>query len=83
MMNNFDYDVLVIGVGFGGYYVVICVLQFGLKMVCVECGVVGGVCFNIGCILIKVLLYVVEIMQVSKYVVEFGLIFSGQVFDIV
>lgn len=60
-----SYDVIVIGVGLGGYNVVICVGQLGLKVVCVEgCEIFGGICLNVGCMLFKVLLYVLELYVV-------------------
>lgn len=55
----FIYDLIVIGVGFGGYVCVICVVQLGLKVVCVEgCEMLGGICLNVGCIFLKVMFYV-------------------------
>lgn len=72
------YDVVVFGVGFGGYVVVICVVQFGLSIVIVEVKYWGGVCFNVGCILFKVLLCNVELVYIFiKDVKVFGI--SGEV----
>ena len=82
MTNNFDYDVLVIGAGPGGYHAAIRASQLGLKTACVERGAVGGVCLNIGCIPTKALLHAAETMQASKHAAEFGLTFSGQALDI-
>jgi dihydrolipoamide dehydrogenase len=55
-MNNFDYDVVVIGGGPGGYNCAIRAAQLGFKTACVEKGNFGGTCLNVGCIPSKALL---------------------------
>ncbi|WP_278912435.1 dihydrolipoyl dehydrogenase [Deinococcus wulumuqiensis] len=76
MTNNFDYDVLVIGAGPGGYHAAIRASQLGLKVACVERGAVGGVCLNIGCIPTKALLHAAEMVHASHRAAEFGLTFA-------
>jgi dihydrolipoamide dehydrogenase len=50
-MADFDYDVLVIGAGPGGYVAAIRAAQLGLKTACVESReTLGGTCLNVGCI---------------------------------
>lgn len=76
-MVDIIYDVIIIGLGLGGYVIVICFVQLGFKIVIVECEYLGGICFNWGCILIKVLLCFVEIMDYVNYVKSFGLMLDG------
>ena len=76
MTNNFDYDVLVIGAGPGGYHAAIRASQLGLKTACVERGAVGGVCLNVGCIPTKALLHAAEMVHASQQAAEFGLTFA-------
>jgi len=57
MADQFDYDVLVIGSGPGGYVAAIRAAQLGLKTACAESReTLGGTCLNIGCIPSKALL---------------------------
>lgn len=56
-MAEYDYDVLVIGAGPGGYVAAIRAAQLGLKTACAESGAtLGGTCLNVGCIPSKALL---------------------------
>ena len=46
----YDYDVLVIGAGPGGYVAAIRAAQLGLKVACAESReTLGGTCLNVGC----------------------------------
>ena len=57
-MAEYDYDVLVIGAGPGGYVAAIRAAQLGLKTACVEGReTLGGTCLNVGCIPSKALLH--------------------------
>jgi dihydrolipoamide dehydrogenase len=57
MADQFDYDVLVIGSGPGGYVAAIRAAQLGLKTACAESReTLGGTCLNVGCIPSKALL---------------------------
>ncbi len=59
--QDFDYDVLVIGSGPGGYVAAIRAAQLGLKTACAESReTLGGTCLNIGCIPSKALLHASE-----------------------
>jgi len=56
-MADYDYDVLVIGSGPGGYVAAIRAAQLGLKTACAESrATLGGTCLNVGCIPSKALL---------------------------
>ncbi len=57
MASEFDYDVLIIGAGPGGYVAAIRASQLGLKAAVVEKDKPGGVCLNIGCIPSKALIH--------------------------
>jgi len=60
-MADFDYDVLVIGAGPGGYVAAIRAAQLGLKTACAESReTLGGTCLNVGCIPSKALLQASE-----------------------
>jgi dihydrolipoamide dehydrogenase len=58
---EYDYDVLVIGSGPGGYVAAIRAAQLGLRTACVESReTLGGTCLNVGCIPSKALLHASE-----------------------
>lgn len=55
--KKFDYDVVVIGAGPGGYVCAIRLAQLGFKVACVEKRKnLGGTCLNVGCIPSKAML---------------------------
>jgi len=57
----YDYDVLVIGAGPGGYVAAIRAAQLGLKAACAEGReTLGGTCLNVGCIPSKAMLHASE-----------------------
>ena len=62
----YDYDVLVIGAGPGGYVAAIRAAQLGLKTACVESReTLGGTCLNVGCIPSKAMLHASEYFEVA------------------
>jgi dihydrolipoamide dehydrogenase len=66
MMADFDYDVLVIGAGPGGYVAAIRAAQLGLKTACAESReTLGGTCLNVGCIPSKAMLHASEYFEVA------------------
>ena len=59
--TQYDYDVLVIGSGPGGYVAAIRAAQLGLRTACVESReTLGGTCLNVGCIPSKAMLHASE-----------------------
>ena len=61
-MAEYDFDVLVIGSGPGGYVAAIRAAQLGLRTGCVESReTLGGTCLNVGCIPSKTLLNASEL----------------------
>src|ERR687897_56085 len=57
-LADYDFDVLVIGAGPGGYVAAIRAAQLGLKTACAESReTLGGTCLNVGCIPSKAMLH--------------------------
>ncbi len=66
MADEFDYDVLVIGAGPGGYVAAIRAAQLGLKTACAESReTLGGTCLNVGCIPSKAMLHASEYFEAA------------------
>jgi dihydrolipoamide dehydrogenase len=79
-MADYDYDVLVIGSGPGGYVAAIRAAQLGLKTACVESReTLGGTCLNVGCIPSKALLHASELYEEahSGALAKFGIDITG------
>lgn len=67
-MAEFDFDVLVIGSGPGGYVAAIRAAQLGLKTACAESReTLGGTCLNVGCIPSKALLHASELFEEANH----------------
>jgi dihydrolipoamide dehydrogenase len=65
--QTYDYDVLVIGAGPGGYVAAIRAAQLGLKTACAESrATLGGTCLNVGCIPSKALLHASEYFDAAR-----------------
>ena len=78
-MAEYDYDLIVIGAGPGGYVGAIRAAQLGLKVACVESrATLGGTCLNVGCIPSKALLHGSELYEeahdgtLAKFGVKLG-----------
>ncbi|MBC8524564.1 MAG: FAD-dependent oxidoreductase, partial [Chlorobium phaeobacteroides] len=63
--KSFEYDVVVIGSGPGGFEAAVKAAQSGLQVCIVEKGAIGGVCVNWGCIPTKALLRSAEVFRLS------------------
>ncbi|MDQ4421411.1 dihydrolipoyl dehydrogenase [Sphingobium sp. DEHP117] len=84
-MADYDYDVLVIGAGPGGYVAAIRAAQLGLKTACVESReTLGGTCLNVGCIPSKALLHASEKFEEvnSGMLAKYGVNVSGASLDL-
>lgn len=71
-MANFDYDLLVLGAGPGGYVAAIRATQLGMKAAVIEKDKPGGVCLNIGCIPSKALIHQAELMHCATELEAIG-----------
>jgi dihydrolipoamide dehydrogenase len=80
-MDGFDYDVLIIGSGPGGYVAGIRAAQLSLKAAVIERDKVGGVCLNIGCIPSKALIHQAEVFRGLPALKELGISVDTNGFD--
>ncbi|MBO0707171.1 MAG: dihydrolipoyl dehydrogenase [Candidatus Dormibacteraeota bacterium] len=77
-----QFDVTVLGGGFGGYSAAIRAAQLGKRVALVEQGELGGTCLHVGCIPTKALLQASELFhQVAARGEEFGIRVSDPSFD--
>ncbi|MCA3254644.1 MAG: FAD-dependent oxidoreductase, partial [Alphaproteobacteria bacterium] len=84
-MAEFDFDVVVIGGGPGGYVAAIRAAQLGLKTACVEKReTLGGTCLNVGCIPSKALLHATELYEEAAggHLAKFGIGFGEVTIDV-
>lgn len=81
MRSSFDYDLLIIGSGPGGYVSGIRASQLGLKTAVFEKEKVGGVCLNIGCIPSKSLIHQAGLFGALNKVKKWGIKIDKTGFD--
>jgi dihydrolipoamide dehydrogenase len=75
--GEFDYDVLVLGSGPGGYTAAFRAADLGLKVALVErYPALGGVCLNVGCIPSKALLHAANVIDEAAHMSEHGVVFG-------
>jgi dihydrolipoamide dehydrogenase len=80
-MSSYDYDVVVLGSGPGGYVAAIRAAQLGLKVAIVERENLGGVCLNWGCIPTKALIHNAEVLETLHRSKDFGFTFENLTVD--
>jgi dihydrolipoamide dehydrogenase len=78
---EYQYDLIVIGAGPGGYVSAIYASQLGMKTVIIEKDKPGGVCLNIGCIPSKSLIHQADIFSNIKSLKAMGVEVNVDNFD--
>jgi len=83
-MANYDFQVLVLGSGPGGYVAALRAAELGMKTACVEkMETLGGTCLNVGCIPSKALLQSSESYEfIVERAGEQGIAVKGATFDL-
>ena len=75
--DDFDFDLVVLGSGPGGYSAAFRAADLGLKVALVErYESLGGVCLNVGCIPSKALLHVGQVIDSAAHLAEHGVSFG-------
>lgn len=80
--NGYEYDVVVLGGGPGGYVAAIRAAQLGARTAVVEKGQLGGTCLNVGCIPTKAVISSVALYQSMHNASAFGLSADNISYDI-
>jgi len=81
--ENFDYDLVVIGAGPGGYTAAFRAADLGLRVGLVErYPALGGVCLNVGCIPSKALLHSAAVIDEAAAMAEHGISFGTPELDL-
>jgi dihydrolipoamide dehydrogenase len=80
---EYDFDVLVLGAGPGGYTAAFRAADLGLKVVLVErYASLGGVCLNVGCIPSKALLHAAQVIDEAAAMADHGVVFGDPEIDL-
>ena len=80
--TSFDYDVVVVGAGPGGYTAAFRAADLGLKVALVErWPTLGGVCLNVGCIPSKALLHAAKVIEDARAMAAHGIEFGAPKID--
>ena len=80
-MEKFNYDVVIIGGGPGGYVAAIRAAQLKLSVAVIEKEKLGGVCLNVGCIPSKSLIHQAEIFHTASKLEKIGIAVDRSGFD--
>ena len=82
--HSFDFDLVVLGAGPGGYTAAFRAADLGLSVALIERGAtLGGVCLNVGCIPSKALLHAARVIEDAESMAEFGVRFGPPEIDAV
>lgn len=80
-MCDYNYDIIVLGAGPGGYESAIRCAQYGKKVALIEAKELGGTCLNRGCIPTKALLHGAEVYETAKHSENCGVLTGEVSFD--
>ena len=80
---EYDFDVLVLGAGPGGYTAAFRAADLGLNVALIErYPVLGGVCLNVGCIPSKALLHAAAVIDEAAAMADHGVVFGQPAIDL-
>jgi dihydrolipoamide dehydrogenase len=75
--HGYDYDLVVLGAGPGGYTAAFRAADLGLRVALVErWPTLGGVCLNVGCIPSKALLHAARVIEDARAMADHGIRFG-------
>ncbi len=81
--SDYEYDVLVLGAGPGGYAAAFRAADLGLRVALVErYPALGGVCLNVGCIPSKALLHAAAVIDEAAAMSDHGVVFGKPKIDL-
>ena len=81
--NQYDFDIVVLGAGPGGYTAAFRAADLGMKVTMIERWPdLGGVCLNVGCIPSKALLHAAKVIAEAHEMEEHGISFGKPTIDI-
>jgi dihydrolipoamide dehydrogenase len=81
--TSFDFDLVVVGAGPGGYTAAFRAADLGLRVALVErYPVLGGVCLNVGCIPSKALLHAARVIDEAAAMEQHGISFGLPAIDL-
>lgn len=76
-MENFQYDLVIIGAGPGGYEAAFYAVEHGMKVAVIEKDLIGGTCLNRGCIPTKALMHSSDVYRYAANGAEVGIEVEG------
>ena len=80
--HGYDFDLVVLGAGPGGYTAAFRAADLGLSVALIERSpTLGGVCLNVGCIPSKALLHAARVIEEAQAMGEFGVSFGAPQID--
>lgn len=81
--TQYDFDVVVLGAGPGGYTAAFRAADLGMKVALIErWPTLGGVCLNVGCIPSKALLHAAKVIDEAHEMAAFGISFGKPSIDV-
>ncbi len=81
-MSEFQYDLVVIGAGPGGYEAAFEAADYGMKVALVEKDLVGGTCLNRGCIPTKTMMHSSDAYREATCSENIGITVTGAKADL-